>query len=52
LEDRVVKRFSRAKSDEGRAKLITKKPAVPTTEEVKENPRSRSAKLRIIEKIN
>lgn len=52
LEDRIVKRFSRAKSDEGRAKLITKKPTIPTTEEIKENPRSRSAKLRIIEKIN
>lgn len=32
-------------------KRITKKPIVPTNEEVEDNPRSRSAKLRIIEKI-
>lgn len=50
LEDRIVKRFAKAKYDEGRATLITKKPMVPTTEEIKANPRSRSAKLRIIEK--
>ena len=50
LEDRIVKRFAKAKYDEGKANLITKKPMVPTTEEIKANPRSRSAKLRIIEK--
>jgi len=33
------------------ARIITKKPTVPTDEELKENPRSRSAKLRVIEKI-
>lgn len=33
------------------AKIITKKPIIPTEEELKENPRSRSAKLRVIEKI-
>ena len=32
-------------------KLITKKGIIPTDEEIKENKRSRSAKLRIIEKI-
>lgn len=52
LEDRYVKRFCKAKSQEGLAKIITKKPVTPTEAEVKENPRSRSAKLRIIEKIN
>jgi 16S rRNA (cytosine1402-N4)-methyltransferase len=52
LEDRMVKRFARAKSDDGLAKIITKRPMIPTPEEIKENPRSRSAKLRIIEKIN
>jgi 16S rRNA (cytosine1402-N4)-methyltransferase len=36
---------------QARVKLITKKPIVPSDEEVKDNPRSRSAKLRIIEKI-
>jgi 16S rRNA (cytosine1402-N4)-methyltransferase len=33
-----------------KAKKITKKPLRPTDEEVGENPRSRSAKVRIIEK--
>ena len=32
-------------------KIINKKPIVPTNEEIKENPRARSAKLRIAEKI-
>jgi len=34
-----------------RGGLVTKKPIVPSAEEIKENPRSRSAKLRVIEKI-
>ncbi len=52
LEDRIVKRFAKSKSQENHAKIITKKPVIPTEQEIKENPRSRSAKLRIIEKIN
>ena len=32
-------------------KIITKKPIVPSETELEENPRSRSAKLRIAEKI-
>ena len=32
-------------------KIITRKPILPSDEEVEENPRSRSAKLRVIEKI-
>ncbi len=51
LEDRIVKRFFREKKDEGLGRLLTKKPMVPTEEEAIENRRSRSAKLRIIEKI-
>lgn len=51
LEDRIVKNFFRNKAGEGAGKLITKKPIVPSDEEKKENPRSRSAKLRILEKI-
>lgn len=51
LEDRIVKNFFRDRVKEGRAKLITKKPIVPSEEEIAENPRSRSAKLRVIEKI-
>lgn len=51
LEDRIVKRFFREKVQEGVATLITKKPIVPTDEEIKANSRSRSAKLRILQKI-
>jgi 16S rRNA (cytosine1402-N4)-methyltransferase len=31
--------------------ILTKKPEIPTTEEIENNPRSRSAKLRVIEKL-
>lgn len=51
LEDRIVKRFFKEKSDSDEGKLITKKPITPSAQEVAENPRSRSAKLRIIEKV-
>jgi 16S rRNA (cytosine1402-N4)-methyltransferase len=51
LEDRIVKQFFQTKAKENQAKLLTKKPIVPTQEEVRQNPRSRSAKLRIIQKI-
>ncbi len=34
-----------------KGKIITKKPILPTPKEMEENPRSKSAKLRIIEKI-
>lgn len=46
LEDRIVKRFFR---DSG-STVITKKPLTPTDEEIIQNPRARSAKLRILEK--
>lgn len=48
LEDRIVKEFFRQKASEGVATLATKKPIVPSDEEVKENPKSRSSKLRIL----
>ena len=51
LEDRIVKRFFKQKADEGEAKIINKKVIIPTSEEIKNNPRSRSAKLRLLEKI-
>ncbi len=66
LEDRIVKRIfkklSKPKTQEtmfsandviepAKFRLITKKPIVPTDYEVADNSRSRSAKLRIIEKI-
>ncbi len=51
LEDRVVKQFFNTMIDVKRGKRVMKKPIVPSEQEVEENPRSRSAKLRIIEKI-
>ncbi|MEK7463578.1 MAG: 16S rRNA (cytosine(1402)-N(4))-methyltransferase RsmH [Patescibacteria group bacterium] len=50
LEDRIVKNFNKEKADAGEALIITKKPIVPTEKEIFDNPRSRSAKLRILEK--
>ncbi|MDP3763239.1 MAG: 16S rRNA (cytosine(1402)-N(4))-methyltransferase RsmH [bacterium] len=50
LEDRIVKNFFRDRVKEEMAKQITKKPITPSAEEIKTNPRSRSAKLRVIEK--
>jgi len=51
LEDRIVKNFFREQKDKGNAKIITKKPIQATEEEVNNNPRSRSAKLRVAEKM-
>lgn len=65
LEDRIVKNAMRfAASDklhtsgiggmfldkEPQVELVTKKPVTPSDEEIEKNPRSRSAKLRVIEK--
>jgi len=50
LEDRIVKRFFKELEKEGQAKLINKKPIIAGSEELKNNPRARSAKLRILEK--
>ncbi len=65
LEDRLVKNFFRANAKDfinlpdqlkttllkPKLKLITKKPVTPSTEELQINPRSRSAKLRVAERI-
>jgi len=63
LEDRLVKNFMRAGNIDGEIekdffgnpltpfKLITKKAVVPDSEEINVNPRARSAKLRVAEKI-
>jgi 16S rRNA (cytosine1402-N4)-methyltransferase len=51
IEDRIVKRFMVEKDKTHQAKKINKKPIIPKDSEVSKNPRSRSAKLRIIEKI-
>lgn len=50
-EDRIVKHFMKEQEEMGVGRQITGKPVEATDEERKENPRSRSAKLRIIEKI-
>jgi 16S rRNA (cytosine1402-N4)-methyltransferase len=66
LEDRIVKRAFREMSrgcicppdlpmcacgKEGTVSLVTRKAVVPTEEEEERNPRSRSAKLRVVERI-
>jgi 16S rRNA (cytosine1402-N4)-methyltransferase len=51
LEDRIVKKAFVELKSKGAATIITKKPIVPSDEEIKLNPRSRSSKLRLIEKI-
>ena len=64
LEDRIVKNVFKKLTEEDvlskklpiiqtnqKAKLITKKPIIPSEEELQENRRSRSAKLRVIERI-
>lgn len=66
LEDRIVKKAFKAESQQcdcppmqpvctcGKVKrlnVLTRKPVLPTEEEMKVNPRSRSAKLRVAEKV-
>ncbi|WKZ26598.1 MAG: 16S rRNA (cytosine(1402)-N(4))-methyltransferase RsmH [Candidatus Paceibacterota bacterium] len=51
LEDRIVKKNFKELEKNGKGKLITKKPLTASFEEIKINSRSRSAKLRVIEKI-
>jgi 16S rRNA (cytosine1402-N4)-methyltransferase len=54
LEDRIVKHKFKDifQSDKKTVKILTKKPVVPSEEELAENPRSRSAKLRVIQKVS
>lgn len=52
LEDRLVKRIFNKFVEEKNGRLIVKKPIVPDEEEVSQNPKSRSAKLRVIERVN
>ncbi len=65
LEDRIVKRFFRkwekrcicppeafkceCGANHAIGKILTKKPVVPTLEEIRTNPRSRSSKMRVFE---
>ena len=50
-EDRLVKHFEQDLIVGGDATAVTSKPIEPSDEEVANNPRSRSGKLRVIEKI-
>ena len=52
LEDRIVKEFFKEHSTgpDAPLKLLTPKVVIPTPEEIKENPSSRSAKLRAVER--
>jgi 16S rRNA (cytosine1402-N4)-methyltransferase len=50
-EDRIVKNVFREWKAQGFVNILTKKPITPSEIELGANPRSRSAKLRIIEKI-
>ena len=55
LEDRIVKRFfkenEKTKNKDGIFKLLNNKVKLPTNEEVKSNPASRSAKMRAVQLI-
>ncbi len=48
LEDRIIKNAFR---NDDRWNILTKKPLRPTSSEVQENPRSRSAKMRVAERV-
>lgn len=49
LEDRIVKRLFQEWNKSGRGVILTKKPVAPHARELADNPRARSAKLRVFE---
>jgi len=51
LEDRIVKDMFKDFSETKKGKVLTQKPLTPSEEEIQINPRSRSAKLRVFERI-
>jgi 16S rRNA (cytosine1402-N4)-methyltransferase len=51
LEDRLVKQRFLSWEKAGLMRRLAKKPLTPTAEEIRHNPRARSAKLRLAEKI-
>ncbi len=53
LEDRIVKHTLRAleRGEQALLRVLTKKPVVPSDDEVRNNPRARSAKLRAAERL-
>src|SRR5579864_2649166 len=52
LEDRPVKRAFQRLAREGNFRVLTKKVIVPSEEEIRNNPRARSAKMRVVEKLS
>ncbi len=52
MEDRLVKQDLRSRAESGQYRLITKKPITPAADEIVANVRSRSAKLRIAERLD
>jgi len=51
LEDRIVKHTFKSMAKENLLRVMTKKPIRPSETEIADNPRSRSSKLRVVEKI-
>jgi len=51
LEDRIVKNSLRLAVQSGQMKWVVKKPLIPQPEEIQANPRARSARLRVAERI-
>ena len=54
LEDRIVKHTLRALADVNQSpeiRILTKRPIVASDAETGRNPRARSAKLRVIERV-
>ena len=47
LEDRIIKLTFKKWEEDGMGKVLTEKPIVPSDLEIRENPRSRSAKMRV-----
>lgn len=51
LEDRIVKSFFKKQKELKVLEILTKKPITPSKQELKENPASRSGKLRVARRI-
>ncbi|MBL8004220.1 MAG: 16S rRNA (cytosine(1402)-N(4))-methyltransferase RsmH [Candidatus Kapabacteria bacterium] len=49
LEDRIIKQLFQSFKEQNLGTIVTKKPIVPSNEELRTNPRARSAKLRVFE---
>ena len=51
VEDRMVKQSFRSAEQTGMLRVLTKKPLTPPPDEIAANPRSRSAKLRVAQRL-